>query len=69
VTVALALPPDAAAGNRGAVAGDAATLQVLWDRTGHAVDRAADHRRPAHHPRRRWHAGYQGGSPPWSPPC
>jgi hypothetical protein len=32
---------DAAARHRGAVAGDVATLQVLWDRTGHATDPAA----------------------------
>jgi hypothetical protein len=32
---------DAAAKDRGAVAGDVATLQVLWDRAGHAADPAA----------------------------
>jgi hypothetical protein len=35
---------DAAAGDEGAVAGDATTLQVLWDRSGHAADPAAAHR-------------------------
>jgi hypothetical protein len=32
---------DAAAKDRGAVAGDVATLQVLWNRAGHAADPAA----------------------------
>ena len=32
---------DAAAGDRGAVAGDVATLQVLWDRAGRTADPAA----------------------------
>ena len=32
---------DAAAGDRGAVAGDAATLQVIWDRAGHGAEAAA----------------------------
>jgi hypothetical protein len=31
------LPADAAAKDRGAVAGDVATLQVVWDRAGHQV--------------------------------
>jgi hypothetical protein len=35
---------DAAARDRGAVAGDVATLQVLWDRAGHAADPAAGQR-------------------------
>jgi len=35
---------DAAARDRGAVAGDVATLQVLWDRSGHRVDPAAAER-------------------------
>jgi hypothetical protein len=35
---------DAAARDRGAVAGDVATLQALWDRAGHAVDPASAER-------------------------
>ena len=35
---------DAAAKNRGAVASDAATLQILWDRAGHAADPAGGQR-------------------------
>jgi hypothetical protein len=35
---------DAAAGDEGAVAGDAATLLVIWDRSGHAADPAAARR-------------------------
>jgi hypothetical protein len=35
------LQVDAAAKNRGATAGDVATLQVLWDRAGHAAPAAA----------------------------
>jgi hypothetical protein len=35
---------DAAARDRGAVAGDVATLQVLWDRSGHRVDPATTRR-------------------------
>jgi hypothetical protein len=35
---------DAAARDRGGVAGDAATLQVLWDRSGHRVDPATANR-------------------------
>jgi hypothetical protein len=32
---------DDAADDPGAVAGDAATMQVIWDRSGHAVDPVA----------------------------
>jgi hypothetical protein len=32
---------DAAAKNRGAVAGDMATLQIIWDRAGHTAAPAA----------------------------
>ena len=35
---------DAAAKNRGAAASDAATLQILWDRAGHAADPAGGQR-------------------------
>ena len=35
---------DAAARDQGAVAGDAATLQILWDRAGHTADPAAGQR-------------------------
>jgi hypothetical protein len=35
---------DAAAGDRDAVAGDMATLQVIWDRAGHAADPAVGRR-------------------------
>ena len=35
------LQVDAAAGDRGAVAGDVATLQTVWDRVGHTADPAA----------------------------
>jgi hypothetical protein len=35
---------DAAARDRGAVAGDAATLQVIWDRAGHGAEPAAAER-------------------------
>jgi hypothetical protein len=38
------LQVDAAAGDRGAVAGDVATLRVLWDRAGHAAVPAAAER-------------------------
>jgi hypothetical protein len=35
---------DAAAGEEGAVSGDVATLQVIWDRSGHAADPTAARR-------------------------
>ena len=38
------LQVDAAAKDRGAVAGDVATLQVIWDRAGHTAARAAAER-------------------------
>jgi hypothetical protein len=34
---------DAAAKDRGAIAGDAATLRVLWDRAGHSIHTTRSH--------------------------